>query len=136
MQDPGNGSVPCPCGCGGWVQPETAATLTELLAERPGARHTPEQVAALTGRDSQSEALPAQQMGAAVAPEAAPAARVKDSGGDEDQAHTQVTPEAPSSSEPDDKPAMTVDKFDLGTTEGVRRYYQFVHGQPKAPSYP
>jgi len=48
MQDPGNGAVSCPCGCGGFTSPGHAAEIQALRAERPGTKHTPEQVAEMT----------------------------------------------------------------------------------------
>ena len=48
MQDPGNGAVLCPCGCGGFTSPAHAAEIQAQRVERPGTKHTPEQVAEMT----------------------------------------------------------------------------------------
>jgi len=48
MQDPGNGAVPCPCGCEGWTSPEHAAEIEAQRADRPGVTHTPERAQEMT----------------------------------------------------------------------------------------
>ena len=140
MQDPGNGSVACPCGCGGWMEPGHAAKVAAQLAERPGAHHTQEQAA---------------QMGAPVArgqqeqPKAAPPSepRVQESRPVWPSPVPSATPQAAEAANPVPEPPATPRVagraaeaaprvFDLSTTEGIAAHYQHYHKPAPAPAYP